>query len=253
MPETIENEAPNPPVRKRNERTEAKFLEDADKLISEAERLGADYNPPNDIAKLVNLKAKRTEVSAQRTVNQANDAAEETARNRRENLFKPLNGNVTSLVEYTKSAGIPPNELDALKSIARDIKGTRAKPVAPDDGNLHISVANLSFASRADNFARFIEQYAALGIETTEDIYNVRTHRTKLGALRQATTDVIAAESAANTSGEQLDKLAYTDPDSLLNSCISAKSYIKSKYKTTGEPYKNIAKTRFELPSRLRK
>ena len=131
MPETIANEVPTPP-KKRNERTEAKFFEDADKLIAEAQRLGADYDPSNDIAKLVNLTAK-------------------------------------------------------------------------------------------------------------------------LDAYRQANTDVIQAESASNTSGELLDQLTYTDANSLMNGCISGKSYIKSKYKSTGEPYKNIAKTRFSLPSRLRK
>ena len=246
MPETDENAVPTPPTKKRNERTEAKFFEDADKLIAEAESLGAAYAPPNDIAKLVNLKAKRT-------VNQANDAAEETKRNGRENLFKPLNSDVTSLVEYTKSAGKPTNEVDALKSIARDIKGTRAKLIDPNAGGNQISVSNLSYVTRTDNYARFIEQYDSLAITTTEDMYKAATHRAKLDALREATADVIQAESVSNASGELLDKLAYTDPESLLNGCVSGKSYIKSKYKSTGEPYKNIAKTRFELPSRLRK
>ncbi len=251
MPETDGNAVPTPP-KKRNERTEAKFFEDADKLIAEAVKLGADYDPPNNIAKLVNLQAKRAATAAQRTVNQATEAAEETKRNARENLFKTLNSDVTSLVEYAKSAGMPPNEMDALKSIAREIKGTRAKSIKPDDGKTHISVANLSYVTRTDNYARFIEQYDTLAIPTGEVFYKTSTHRAKLDALRQSTADVIQAESVSNTSGELLDKLAYTDPDSLLNGCVSAKSYIKSKYKSTGEPYKNIAKTRFNLPSRLR-
>lgn len=251
MPETDGNAVPTPP-KKRNERTEAKFFEDADKLIAEAERLGADYAPPNDIAKLVNLQAKRAATAAQRTVNQATEAAEETKRNVREDLFKTLNSDVTSLVEYAKSAGMPQNEMDALKSIAREIKGTRAKPIDPNAGGNTISVSNLSYVTRTDNYARFIEQYDTLAIPTTEDMYKAGIHRAKLETLRQATADVIQSESVSNTSGELLDKLAYTDPDSLLNGCVSAKSYIKSKYKSTGEPYKNIAKTRFIIPSRLR-
>lgn len=252
MPETNGNAVPTPP-KKRNERTEAKFFEDADKLIAEAQRLGAGYDPPNDSAKLVNLIAKRDEALAQRTVSQANDAAEETTRNTRENLFKPLNSDVSSLVEYTKSAGKPQNEIDALKSIARDIKGTRAKPIDPNNPGNTISVANLSYVTRTDNYSRFIEQYDSLAIPTGEAIYKTSTHRAKLDAYRQANTDVIQAESASNTSGELLDQLTYTDANSLMNGCISGKSYIKSKYKSTGEPYKNIAKTRFSLPSRLRK
>jgi hypothetical protein len=71
--------------------------------------------------------------------------------------------------------------------------------------------------------------------------------------IADANNAVITAQANSNTARETLDKLAYTNADSLLNACISAKTYIKSKYKTTGQPYKNIAKTRFELPSRLRR
>lgn len=250
MPEANENPQP---ARKRNERTEAKFFEDVERIITEGERLGAEYNPPGQIATIANLKAKRDVALAARTVNQANEAAEENARNNRENLFKPLSKDITSLVEYAKSAGKAENEVAALKSIARDIKGERAKPLDPNDNATHISVANLSYVTRADNYARFIEQYDALSITTAEDFYKAATHRAKLAALRTANTSVITAESNSNTSGEQLDKLSYTDDDSLLNACVSAKGYIKSKFKASGQPYKNIAKTRFVLPSRLRK
>lgn len=244
MPE--EPEVPTPP-KKRNERTEAKFLEDADKVIAEAVRLGAAYDAPNPIASFANLKAKRDGVLAQRTVNQANNAAEETVRNTRENLFKPLQKDVRSLVDYAKSSGKPQNDLAALNTIARELAGRRAG----QKGEGSISVSQLSYVSRTDNYSRFIEQYDSLGIATGEDFYKAATHRTKLTAMRQSTTDVINAVSNSSTSGELLDRLAYLDNDSLLNSCISAKNYIKSKYKNA-EPYRNIAKTRFDMPSRLR-
>jgi hypothetical protein len=198
------------------------------------------------------LKAKRTAALAGRAAHQASEAGEETSRNQRENLYQPLRGDVRSLVDYAKSSGKPKNELDALDSIAREIGGTRAKPVEEGGAGRHISVSHRSYVSRADNYSRFIEQYDSLGITTTEDMYKATTHRTKLAALQQTNADVIAAESAANTSGEAFDNLAYIDADSLLNGCVAAKAYIKSKFKTSGEPYKNIAKTRFVLPSRLR-
>lgn len=237
----------------RNERTEAKFLEDVEKIIAEAERLGADYQPPNPPAKIASLKAKRDATLDGRAAHQASQATEEQARNSRENLFKPLVGDVTRLVSYAKSAGKAENEIDALKSIARLIKGGRAAPVDPNSKAPQISTSNLSYVTRADNYARFIEQYDTLAIETTEDFYKTATHRAKQAALAAANNAVITAEADSNTSGEALDKLAYTDADSLLNACVSAKNYIKSKYKTTGQPYQNIAKTRFTLPSRLRR
>lgn len=255
MPEMNENEVPTTPqtTKKHNERTEARYFEDVDKIIAEAERLGADYQPPNEIAKVVNLKAKRDAARAQRTAYQAAIAEKETVKNRRERLYQPLNSHLASLVAYVKSAGVPNNDLNALKSIAREVKGGRAQSIDPNDGARHISVANLSFASRADNYALFIEQYDALGIATNEDLYKTATQRAKLAAIRDANAGVIAAESNTDTASERLDRLAYLDNDCTLNGCISAKEYIKSKYKTVGQPYKNIAKTRFVLPSRLRK
>lgn len=256
MPETGDDQVPNQPkTKKRNERTEAKFFEDVEKLIAQIDALGADYNPPNEIAKAVNLKAKRDATVAARTANQANIAAEETKRNQRENLYKSLNGDVTKLVDYAKAAGKPVNDIEALKAISRDIKGQRAKAVTPNEngeGNSSVSVANLSYVTRADNYSRFIEQYDTLAITTDEDMYKASTHRTKQAALRQSNSDVIEAESGSNTSSESLDKLAYTDADSLVNSCIAAKTYILSKYGKTGQPYKNIAKTRFIMPQRLK-
>lgn len=255
MPETNGNENPvsQPAPKKRNERTEAKFFEDVEKIIAEAERLGDEYNPPNPIAAINSLKSKRDAALAARTANQANEAAEEQARNARENLFKPLGTDTTSLVQYAKSAGRAENEIAALQSIARDIKGGRAKSIDPADGGNHISVSNMSYVTRADNYSEFIEQYAALGIETNENMYKAATHRAKLTALRAANTSVIQAESNSSTSGSALDNSAYLDADSLINACISAKAYIKSKYGSSGQAYKNIAKTRFILPSRLRR
>ena len=254
MPETIGNETPvSQTTRKRNERTEAKFFEDVEKIIAEAERLGAEYNPPNTMAALEKLKGKRDETVAARSTNQANEAAEEQSRNTRENLFKSLNSDISSLVDYAVSAGKAENEIAALKTIAREIKGRRARTIDPNDGENHISVANLSYVTRADNYARFIEQYETLQIPTTEDKYKTATHRTKQTALTTASNAVIASEAASNTTGEALDKLAFTDADSLMNACISAKKYIRSKYGAKGQPYLNIAKTRLELPTRLRK
>ena len=231
MPETTGNETPvSPTTRKRNERTEAKFFEDVEKIIAEAERLGAEYSPPNDIAKLANLKTKRDAALAARTANQANEAAEENERNSRENLFKTLNKDITSLVGYAKSAGRAENEVAALQSIARDVKGARAEAINPNEAGKHISVANLSYVTRADNYSRFIEQYDALEIPTTEDQFKAATHRTKQAALAAANNSVITAEVKFNHHGEQLDKHAYSDEDSLMTGCKSAKAYLQPQY-----------------------
>ena len=89
--------------------------------------------------------------------------------------------------------------------------------------------------------------------ERTEDQFKAATHRAKHAALVAANNSVIALETNSNTSNERLDKLAHTDTDSLLNACVSAKGYIKSKYGASEQSYKNIAKKRFDIPTRFRK
>lgn len=252
MPETIGNETPvSQTTSKQNERTEAKFFEDVDKLIAEAESADTAYQPPNPNASAANLKAKRDASLARRAAKKAKDVAEETMRNDRENLYKPLDKDLTSLTAYAKSAGKKPNEIAALESIARKIKGIRAEAIDENDGNRHISVSNRAYVSRADNYAEFIEQYDALAIPTTEDFYKAATHRTKLAAYQAANNAVITAEAQANADQMEFDQITYTDEDSLINACISSKEYFKSRFRDSH--YKNISKTRFVLPSRLRK
>jgi hypothetical protein len=253
MPETNESEVRTASQiqRKNSERTEAKFYEDVDKLIAEAESAGAEYHPPNPSADVANLKAKRDASMASRTAKQTNDAAEETTRNQRENLFKPLEKDLTRLVAYAKSAGKAPNEIAALDAIARKIKGARAEAIEPSDGTRHISVSNRAYVSRTDNYADFIEQYDALELPATDDFYKTSTHRSKLAAYQDANSAVITSEARSNASRAEYDQITYLNEDSLLNACVSSKNYFKSRFKATR--YQNIAKTRFELPSRLRR
>jgi hypothetical protein len=218
-------------------------------VIAEAAREGAEYLPPNPaIAALPHLQTRHAEVTTKRTAYQNINASIETARNGRENLYKPLRSDVRSLVIYAKSTGKPQNEIDALNAIARDISGKRAG----ERGAGSVSVSQLSFASLADNYSRFIAQYESLGIPTTEDFYKVSTHRDKIAAMRAANAGITTLEADADSLEADLDNAAYLAEDSLFNGCVSAKNYIKSKYKGKGA-FKNISKTRFILPTRLRR
>ena len=245
---TVEEPAPKP--KKRNEKTEAKFLEDVDKLIAEAERLGAEYTPPSAFAQVVPLKAKRDAVRLQRTVQQDKQADVDVLSNNVELLFKPLNSRVSGVINYTESAGRPENDVEMLRSTGRLISGKRAGAVDPNGRS--VSVSHLYRATRLDNFSVLIEQYDALDLKDPEDMFKVETLRAELAEMRQGLDDLLAAQTAADTADEKFDQLAYTDADSLLNGCVSGKGYIKSKYTTKGEPYKNISKTSFRLPSRFR-
>lgn len=252
MPETIGNETPvSQTARKSSERTEAKFFEDVNKLIAEAESADTAYQPPNPNASSANLKTKHDASLAGRAAKKVKDVAEETMRNDRENLYKPLDKDLTSLIAYARSAGKKANEIAALETIARKIKGIRAEAIDENDGNRHISVSNRAYVSRADNYAEFIEQYASLAIPATDDFYKAETHRAKLAAYQAANNAVITSEAQANAAQMEFDRITYTDEDSLINACISSKEYFKSKFRDSH--YKNISKTRFVLPSRLRK
>ncbi|MGC2237813.1 MAG: hypothetical protein WA584_16735 [Pyrinomonadaceae bacterium] len=253
MPETIGNEnAVSPKTRRQNERTEARFFEDGNKVIAETESVAAgEYQPPNSISTTVSLKTRRDASLAQRGIIQTDDADEEAGRNNRENLYKQMDKDLTRLVGYAKSAGKKENEIAALESISNKIKGVRAETIAEDDTNRHISVSNRAYVSRADNYSRFVEAYDALEIETSEDFYKADTHRDKAAEYQTANNRVITAEAKSNASQSLYDQITYTGDDSYLNALISSKEYFKSKFKDTH--YKNIAKTRFVMPSRLRK
>ena len=256
MPETVDNtagemlvdEAPETTRKKFNERTEAKFFEDADRVIAEATNLVAGYKPPQRIAELAHLNAQKLLAVGARAAYLSDLADEESVRNRRQDLFRPLSKEVTAAINYAVSAGVSKNDVEALRSISRSLTGTRAGR----RGENSVSVSNKSYAGQADNYARFIEQYETLNLPETDDKFKVSTHRARLQQLNDISTAVTNAEAKSNASGAAYDRVAFLDADSLLNSCISAKNYIKSKYKDE-QPYKNIANTRFELPTRFRR
>ena len=256
MPETVDNTAgemldddvPETPRKKFNERTEAKFFEDADRVIAEVANLGAGYKPPQSIAELAHLNAQKLLAVGARTAHLSDLADEESVRNRRQDLYKPLAKEVTAAINYAVSAGASKNDVEALRSISRSLTGTRAGRREANS----VSVSNKSYASQADNYTRFIEQYETLNLPETDDKFKVATHRARLQELNDINTAVTNAEAKSNASGAAYDRVTFLDADSLLNSCISSKNYIKSKYKDE-PPYKKIANTRFELPTRFRR
>lgn len=249
MPDEIPNENPTPASRRHSvsERTTAKFFEEVEILLAEIKRLKNEYLPPNGIAAVTHIETQLEATLALRTAHQDLTAGEETERNNRQNVYQPLNSMTTATTQYVKSAGRPANEVAALRSLGNEIKGIRASPT----GGNSISSANTSYASKADKFALFIEQYESLNLPTTEAEFTVETHRNLLAALRASNTAVINSQTAELGARNAFDKKTYTDADSLRNSCLAAKFYLKAK-KNLKSSYDIVSKFRFEMPSRLR-
>lgn len=245
--------------KKRYEETEAKLFTNLETLTNEIGTLGAAYKPPNEIAKLAAMLANLAQALTLRTAFQQKSAAEESLRNSREDLHKAIPALLTDLVKYCDSAGWDKNDLDNLKSFCREYKGRRAAPKAGltgEDGapaKKNISSAHTSYASKTEHFANAVETLRtnAAKFKPEEDKFKLSTLDATVAAMRQANSDVSAAETATNQARAALDALLYTNPDNLVDAAVSSKKYVGAAFRTH-QVNQNIKNLKFRKPDRIK-
>lgn len=237
--------------------TESKFITDFETSVTQIGTLGTAYKPPNPIAELAALQSLLTEILAARTVFQQKEANEETARNSREVLFKSAASYASDLINYCKSFGVPENVLANLQSFVREIRGVRAEPkpktLPGANAPKTISAAQTSFSSVAGHFANLVEAVRTIdGFNPAEDKFKLATLDAFVASLRQANTEVIAADAETATARQALDAPLYTGNNSVIKSIAAAKPYIRSIFGADNQVYRTITKFRFAMPTRLR-
>jgi hypothetical protein len=246
-----------------SEATEAKFFTNIETLTNEIATLGAGYKPPNPIAKLAAMQANLAQAMTLRDAFLQKTAAEEEKRNSRESLHAPVATLCTDIILYCEAAGWDENDLANLRTLNREYRGRRAVPKASGEGEnvgeggatpkKNISSAQTSYAGKTEHFASFVETLRtnAANYNPEEDRFKLSTLDALVAALRQANSDVSAAEADTNQARTALDAVLYTNPDNLADAANSAKKYVGSAFRTHQVNH-NIRNLKFEKPKRLR-
>lgn len=240
----------------------AKNVANFEALIAFCKGYGADYKPtdPNQQMKAMQTlctKAKASITAVNQMLKPYSKAVEE-----REIAFEPLSKLTTRTMNALAASKVSQQALDNANTHASKIKGARigkkAKPVIDPNNpeakvvDNSISVSQLSYNSKVDNFEKLIESLKGeakykpnetdLQISTLEDLLN--TLKAKNIAVLNATEPLSNARIARN-------QVLYNPQDGLVTIAKDVKSYVKSVYDSKHPKYKQISGLAFKQVTSL--
>lgn len=235
----------------------AKNVANFDELISYANGYGTAYNPSKEGIQLPGLQ------TLSGNANQAIDLVNESiplyknAIAARELVFDPLNKLSTRVINALKATDAAEQLQENTRTIIRKIQGTRAKPKKSEedrqDGDEQgkrgkgISVSQMSFDSRLDNFNKLIKLLSSIAEYTpNEEELNVTGLNALSGSLKEKNTSVVSTTTALSNARIARNKVLYTKDTGLVDVASDVKSYVKSVYGATSPQYKQVSKLEFK-------
>jgi hypothetical protein len=209
------------------------------------------FSPSNNklkIPALLNLRDNaQTAVDATSIAKATNDHAITT----RSLAFKALNPTVTKAINLLSASGVPAQTVAQARTIVRKLTGQRADnsaPVVLADGTTtkRISVSQLSFDNRIENFSKLID-FLSLIPEYAPNEANLAIAGLKAlhDAAEAANIAVINSNLQLSNARIQRDTVLYQDIDGLTFIAQDLKNYIKAVFGATSNEYKQVSKLKF--------
>jgi len=226
-------------------------------LISFVTGYGSAYNPSNAALALPALQTLAINAgSSIEAINMA-IAPYNTAVAAREVTYAPLSKLVTRVMNFLKASGVSEQVYDSVNTVARKIKGGRASAkVSPviatgDDSTSaevkQVSSSQMSYDSREENFAKFIQLLAAIPEYAPNEVELQTTTLTELSTeLKAKNSAVISAEVPLSNTRIVRNEVLYTATTGLCAIALTVKSYVKAVFGATSPQYKQISKLSFK-------
>lgn len=171
----------------------------------------------------------------------------------RELIFDPLNKLSTRIMNALQATDAAEQLQENARTINRKIQGSRAKPKKSEeygqDGDEHgkISVSQMSFDSRLDNFNKLVKLLSSIAEYTpNEEDLNVTGLNALSGSLKTKNTSVVSATTALSNARIARNKVLYANDTGLVDVAMDVKAYVKSVYGASNPQYKQVSKLRFK-------
>jgi hypothetical protein len=229
----------------------AKNITNFNRIISVCDAQGSVFAPANNKLKMPALLTLRNNaqnaIDAASTAKSINDHAITT----RSLAFKNINPTVTKAINLLSASGVPAQTIAQARTIVRKLTGQRADNSAPTvlaDGTTakRISVSQLSYDNRLENFSKFIDflnlvpEYAP-----NEPSLAITGLKTLHDAAEAANITVIQTNLQFSNARILRDKFLYQDNDGLIFIAQDLKNYIKAIFGATSSEYKQVSKLKF--------
>ena len=233
----------------------AKNVANFEDLISLCTAYGISYNPSKASITLASLNT--TYINALSTI--ANVTSTKNAFDNvtgiRQTAFAPLKPLATKVINSLSATDALDTVIKDAKTINRKLQGSRASSSTPTEtspsetSTTTISTSQQSYDRLIDSFSKLIDLVnAETNYTPNEAELQVANLNTKLTALQAANTAVITKYTDYSNARIQRNNSLYTNDNSLVETALDVKKYIKSVFGATSPQYKQVSGLKFSKP-----
>ena len=173
---------------------------------------------------------------------------------KRVDSFVPVN-RATKVINSLSATDALDTVIKDAKTINRKLQGSRASSSTPTEtspsetSTTTISTSQQSYDRLIDSFSKLIDLVnAETNYTPNEAELQVANLNTKLTALQAANTAVITKYTDYSNARIQRNNSLYTNDNSLVETALDVKKYIKSVFGATSPQYKQVSGLKFSKP-----
>jgi hypothetical protein len=229
----------------------AKNITNFARIISAANAHGTAYAPSYAKIKLPAITALHANAQAAVDATTTAQAANNHAITARDLAFKNLNPTVTKAINLLAASGVPAQTVAQARTIVRKLTGQRADnstPATNADGTTakRISVSQMSYDNRVENFSKFIE-FLSLVPEYAPNEANLSISGLKAlhDTAEAANIAVLTTNLQFSNARSQRDTIMYQDADGLVVIAQDVKNYIKAIFGVNSIEFKQLSALSF--------
>ncbi len=223
-------------------------------LITAVEGYSSVYNPSKKEFQAPNLRLKSAAAQQQITNHNKISGSCKVMIDKRAAVYDPLNSLVTSIFNYLKSTGGSKAAINEVGQVVRKLKGLRAgKKTIPaaqgeeQDEHKQISVSQLSFDDRLNNFDKLIYQLELIpDYLPNEAIFTLEDLRQYYMRMEAANKAVLKAKNELENAIIARNKEFYDKETGLIEIGKANKLYIKALYGPNSPEYRQVSGIAFK-------
>lgn len=245
------NQNTNGGGRSNSEVGHAKNVAQLQKLITLCELLGAEYNPPNSLIKMVELKKFYQTSDDKITLVHQAVGVEDVAINERQIIFQKLDSVATRTVNILEVISNEKKIVADARTILRKIRGEAPRPKTKE--NQEGQETQKPKSNSQQSYDKLIDHFTAL-IELIKQVPDYEPNETELtiaglevfrADLVMKNKNFINANAQVKKARINRNKKLYDPTEGLINRAKLVKIYVKSLYGASSPQYKDINAIKF--------
>lgn len=234
----------------------AKVVANFNQLIQFCAAHGNTYAPSFDSIKLQNLNNLLQNAEATLLAINIAKPANDHAITARDAEFTALNPLITRIINTLAASGVPNKTVQQARTLVRKLTGKRADntlttTTIPESENAitnkkKISVSQMSYDNRVQNFSKLIEFLGAIpSYNPTEFNLSIAGLKAFHQNLENKNQLVLSTAIPLSNARIQRNKVLYETDKGVVDIANNVKKYIKGLFGASSAEYKQISKLRF--------